>query len=129
MSGMLVLNTVTRTVSEALSGGVPLSVTRTVTGYTAGPWALSGFQRNEPLLALMVAPAGAPASRLNLNVFAGTSASVAAAVKVKVPPLVTALLPMGTRTGGRFTSLTATWKVFASEREGAPLSVTRTVTT
>ena len=77
----------------------------------------------------MLAPAGAPASRLNLKRFVGMSASVAVAVNVNVPPLVTALFPMGARTGVKFTSLTTTLKVFVSVRGGVPLSVTRTVTT
>ena len=44
-----------------------------------GPWASVGVQLNAPP-AVMLAPAGAPAPRLKVRVFAGTSASVAVAV-------------------------------------------------
>ena len=77
----------------------------------------------------MAAPAGEPASRLKLKMLVGMSASVALAVNVRVPPLVTALLPMGARTGAEFTSWTSTVKVLASLSGGWPLSVTRTVIT
>src|SRR5262245_14529795 len=76
----------------------------------------------------MAAPAGAPGSRLKVSVLAGTSASVAVAVKVSVLPSLTDLLPMAARIGATLTSLTVMLIVWESLRAGEPLSVTRTVT-
>jgi len=45
--------------------GVALSVARIVIGYTPGPCASVGVQLNAPDVALIVAPAGAPASKEN----------------------------------------------------------------
>src|SRR5205809_5391370 len=42
----------------SLSGGEPLSVTRAVTVFVAGPCASVGVHVNTPLLALMLAPDG-----------------------------------------------------------------------
>ena len=56
--------TVMLIVSESLSAGEPLSVTRTVTLYVPGPWLSVGVQVKTPVVALIAAPAGAPASRL-----------------------------------------------------------------
>ena len=54
-------------VSAALMAGEPLSVTRTVTVLVLGPWASDGVQANRPLVGLMVAPNGAPESKLKLK--------------------------------------------------------------
>ena len=65
---------------------------RTVVGYTnghgvpAGPSASSGVQLNSPVARFMIAPPGAPASRLKVRSLAGRSASVAVAVKASSPP-------------------------------------------
>src|SRR4030065_1051639 len=53
--------TVTWIVSVSNSGGVPLSVTRTVIGNEPGPCASVGVQVNAPPV-VIAAPAGAPAS-------------------------------------------------------------------
>src|SRR5207247_743414 len=75
----------------------------------------------------MLAPAGAPGSSEYVNVLAGISGSVAVTVSVIAVPSLTDRSPIGANTGGRFTSLTVTVKVFASLRLGEPLSLTRTV--
>ena len=49
-------------VSNALSAGVPLSVTRTLTLWSAGPWASVGVQVNTPVVESIAAPVGAPES-------------------------------------------------------------------
>src|SRR5512143_728746 len=48
----------------------------------------------------MLAPLGAPAPRLNVKVCAGTSASVAVAVKLSKLPVVTVLLGIAASRGG-----------------------------
>src|SRR5205823_5317896 len=63
--------TTTVNVLASLSGGVPLSVTRTVSMLVEGPCASVGVQVNAPLAELIAAPAGAPGSRLKCSVFAG----------------------------------------------------------
>ena len=75
----------------------------------------------------MLAPLGAPASRLNVSVLAGTSASVAEAVNVSRLPSFTDLFPSEASSGATFTSPTVTSIVSKSSRLGVPLSVTRTV--
>ncbi len=75
----------------------------------------------------MLAPAGAPASRLKVLVLAGRSASEATAVKVSVAFSLMVLLEIGFNAGARFTSFTVTVKVLASLKFGSALSVTRTV--
>src|SRR4051794_2296668 len=79
------LTSLTVTVKDraADSAGVPLSVTRTVIGYEPGPCASVGVQEKAPVVALMLAPAGAPASRLYVSVLAGRSASWPVAVKLR----------------------------------------------
>ena len=81
-----------------------------------------------PVVALIEAPAGAPASRLNVFVLAGRSASVAVAVNVSRLPSLTDLLPIAASTGATLTSLTVMLIVSKSLSAGEPLSVTRTVT-
>src|SRR5262245_56915439 len=78
--------TVTVKLFTSLKLGTPSSVTRTVIVLVPGPFASLGVQLNTPLLGLMLAPAGAPGSRLYVNVFAGTSASVAETVKDSAAP-------------------------------------------
>ncbi len=111
--------------SKSLSAGDPLSVARTVTGNV--PLA-PGVHEKAPVDALIVAPAGAPASSEKLSVLAGTSGSVAVAVKVIATPTVPALFPMTPRTGPELTSLTVTVIEAVPLRPGVPPSVARTVT-
>ena len=56
------------------------------------------------------------------------SASVALAVKVIATPTVPVLLPIGSRTGATFTSLTVIVIAAVPLRAGEPLSVARMVT-
>src|SRR4051812_31031974 len=78
--------TVTVKLRTSLSAGDPLSVTRTVMLLVTGPCASVGVQENKPLLELIVAPEGAPGSRVKVSVCAGSSGSVAVAVKLRVVP-------------------------------------------
>src|SRR5207244_1041202 len=73
----------------ALNGGPPLSVTRTVIAFVDGPCASAGVQLNTPLVGLMTALVGAPASRLNARTL--SSASVAEFVNVSVDSSLTIL--------------------------------------
>src|SRR5437764_537199 len=101
-------------VSKALNAGEPLSVTRTVTAFVLGPWLSVGAQVKTPLAGFMLAPAGAPASRLKVRSWAGTSESVALAVKVSRLSSLPVLFPIGVNTGAEFTSLTIILKVSKS---------------
>ncbi len=86
-----------------------------------------GVHENAPVLGSIDAPAGAPASRLKVKLFAGRSGSLAVAVKVSAVPSSTVLSPMAARTGDALTSFTVTVIVSESLNAGEPLSVTRTV--
>src|SRR2546425_468993 len=90
----------------SLNTGEPLSVTRTVMLLVLGPWASVGVHVNAPDDPLIVAPDGAPGSRLNVNVCAGTSASVAVAVKLRSVPSLIVWFEIGFSAGALFTSLT-----------------------
>src|SRR5213593_4191390 len=122
------LGSVTTTVKllVSLDGGAPLSLTRTVIRLVLGPWASVGVQVSTPLLESRFTPAGAD-TRLNVNVLAGRSASLAVFVTVSV--LSSAMVwSVGTvSTGALFASVTTTMKLMVSFDGGAPLSVTRTV--
>ena len=104
--------------SKSLKAGVPLSVARIVIGNAPGPCASVGVQENAPVEALIVAPAGAPASSEKVSVFAGTSASVAVAVNASVASSFTVLLPIAASTGATFTSLTVTVIASKSAQRG-----------
>src|SRR5439155_1624345 len=80
-----------------------------------------------PVPQVIVAPGGEPESSEKQSVLGGISASVAVAVRARVDPAVTVLLPIGVRTGAWFTSFTVTVNVSKSLWGGLPLSVTRTV--
>src|SRR2546429_596907 len=108
--------------------GEPLSVARIVTGKDPGPCASVGVQEKAPVDAPIVAPAGAPASSEKVSVFAGTSESVAEAVKVTGVPTVPVLFPIGANTGAEFTSFTVMVKEAELASTGLPLSVAVTVT-
>src|SRR6059036_4133378 len=111
--------------SKALSAGLPLSVTRTVTGNV--PLA-EGVQLKAPVEELIVAPAGAPASSENANVFAGMSESVAVAVKVTAWLTCVVLFPIAASTGAEFTSVTVIVIAALPLSTGDPLSVATIVT-
>src|SRR6185503_15611892 len=98
--------TVIVNVRASLAGGDPSSVTRTVIGLVLGPCASLGVQVKRPLLELIEAPLGAPASRLNVRVCAGTSLSEALAEKEISAFSATVRLVMATSTGGLFDSRT-----------------------
>src|SRR5262245_60660767 len=85
--------------SASLNGGVPLSVTRTTTVLVPAGKPVVG-QVNRPVTGLMLAPAGAPASRLKVKICGGWSASPAAAVKLMTCPRCTERFPIGDSTGG-----------------------------
>src|SRR6266704_6939632 len=89
-------------VSRSLNGGVPLSVTRTVTVLVPGVCAGAGVQVNRPVKGLMAAPAGAPGSSVKVSVCGGWFVSIALAMKLSVLPPTTLWLPTGRRTGGVF---------------------------
>src|SRR5262245_46719976 len=74
----------------------------------------------------MVAPVGG-LIRLNVSVFLGMCASVAAFVMMSVMPSSIVWLDTAARTGMAFISLTTTVKVSVPLKGGAPLSVTCTV--
>src|SRR5688572_32321001 len=76
-----------------------LSRTRTVSELVLGVCEALGVQLNKPLIESMVAPLG-NAVRSNERICAGTSVSVAVAVKLNVLPSVTYLLPIAERVGG-----------------------------
>src|SRR6266705_6968081 len=111
--------------SKALNAGLPLSVTRTVTGNVPLE---EGVQLNAPVVAPIVAPAGAPASSEKVSVLAGMSESVAVAVKVTGVPTVPVLFPIAARTGAEFTSFTVTVIAALPLSAGDPLSVATMVT-
>src|SRR6266550_2748069 len=119
--------TMTVKLRASVEGREPSSVTRTVIRFVLGPWASVGVQVNTPLVALMLAPAGAPESRLKVKLLAGRSGSVAEFVTTSV--LSSSIIrSAGTiSTGGRFTSATMTVKLRVSLEGGEPSSVTRTV--
>src|SRR5204862_1239760 len=111
--------------SKSFMAGLPLSVTRTVTGNVP---VADGVQLKAPVEPLIVAPAGAPASNENVSVFAGTSPSVAVAVKVTGVPTVPVLFPIAARTGAWFTSVTEIVIAAVPFIAGDPLSVATIVT-
>src|SRR5439155_1767456 len=117
--------TVTVIVSKSLSAGLPLSVTRTVPGNVPLD---EGVQLKAPDEAPIVAPEGAPASSEKVSVLAGTSESVAVAVKVTGEPTVPDFGPIVASTGAEFTSFTVMVKDAELARSGQPLSVAVTVT-
>src|SRR5260370_1268624 len=75
--------TMTVKLLASLSGGIPLSVTRTVMTLVLGPCASVGVQVSTPVAESSVIPFGA-ATKENVRVFAGISGSVAVLVTLKV---------------------------------------------
>src|SRR3989442_4906589 len=75
----------------------------------------------------MLAPAGAPGSKLKVSVLAGRSASVAVFVNTNVLSSSMVWSAGTVSTGARFTSATMTVKLRVSLAGGEPLSVTWTV--
>ena len=98
-----------------------------VTAITDGPWASVGVQVKIPA-EVIAAPEGAPGPNVNVKVFAGMSASVAVAVKVRRVCSFPVLSPTGMRVGGRFASLTVMAMFSESNLAGEPLSVMIIVT-
>jgi hypothetical protein len=113
-------------VSRSSSVPGPLSLTTTSKVYTPGPWLSEGVHVNTPDVDPIAAPPGTDPSRLNVNVCAGKSVSVADAVKVTRLASGVVMFAMGASTGGTFTSLTVIEMVSRSSRLGVPLSVTTT---
>src|SRR2546430_12320030 len=66
--------------------GAPSSLTRTVRLLVVSTCSGPGVQVNTPERELMVAPAGALVSRLNVRMLVGISGSVAVFVKMSVVP-------------------------------------------
>src|SRR5207249_4712014 len=87
----------------ALVGGGPSSVTRTVIRFVLGPCASVGVQVNTPLVALMLAPPGAPPSRLSADLLAGRSGSVAVFVTTNVLSSLIIWSAGTVNSGARFT--------------------------
>ncbi len=118
-------------VSRSVSQGDPLSVTVKLSVYVPGPCVAAGVQRNRPLCAFRVAPAGnsvvAPSSLVALkrSVLAGTSGSLAVAVNDSSLPSKISLFPIAFSTGGRLTSYTVMLIVSESVSCGSPLSATQ----
>ena len=111
----------------SLEGGEPSSVTRTVIRFVLGPCASVGVQVKTPFVELMLAPAGAPGSKLNVSVFAGRSSSVAVFVTTNVLSSLIIWFAGTVSTGARFTSVTTTVKLPVSLEGAEPPSVTSTV--
>src|SRR2546426_12456213 len=99
-------------VFASLKGGEPSSVTRIVTVLVAGEKPSGGIHAKTPLVALMVAPAGAPGSSVNVSALAGMSASVAVAGEVSRLPSVTVFLLVGGKNRGPVTSFNVTGEHF-----------------
>src|SRR6267378_2976262 len=87
--------TVTVKLRTSLSAGDPLSVTRTVMVFVPGPCGSVGVQKYKPLLELIEAPEGAPASRVKVSVCPGRSGSLAVAVNVSALPSLMVWLEIG----------------------------------
>src|SRR5262245_2879292 len=117
------LTSLTVTVIAASVFATP-SDTRTEKLYDPGPWASVGVQEKAPVDELIDAPVGAP-TKLNVNVWAGMSGSVAVAVKVNaVSSSIVADDGTPEMVGATLTSLTVT--VIGASAFATP-SDTRTV--
>src|ERR1017187_9260788 len=81
----------------SLNGGVPLSVTRTVTELVCGVETWGAIQENRPA-GEIVAPAGAD-GRVKVSVSAGMSESVAVLVKLRGEPALTVIVEMADNVG------------------------------
>src|SRR5258705_13947371 len=127
LGGLLTSVTMIVTPCVALALGMPLSVTRTTMLFVLGPCDSSGVQVKNPLTGSILAPAGAPGSRLKLKLWTGRSESEAVAVKLTVVFSARLRDPSGVTVGGLFTLLTVTLKVLLSVNGGEPLSQTRMV--
>src|SRR5881396_2591053 len=97
----------------SLNGGEPLSLTRTVMRLVLARCASVGVQINTPLFESRVTPSGAD-TRLNVNVLAGLSGSVAVLVTTSVASPWIALFGGTVSTGALFTSPTMTVKLSLS---------------
>jgi hypothetical protein len=116
---------VTVRVLVAAAGGTALAVT--TTEKVRVPVSVGAVvQEKTPVVGFIDAPAGAP-DKLKVSWLAGTSASVAEAVKVRVAPAETVLLLIVARTGVWLVSATTTSNVSSADWAGLPLSVTLSV--
>src|ERR1044071_6233679 len=97
----------------SLAGGAPLSVTRTVIRLVLGPWASVGVQVSTPLVESKFTPAG-PDTKVNVNVFAGRSASLAVFVTVSVLNSPMVWFGGTVSTGALLASVTTTVKLLVS---------------
>ena len=93
-------------VSASDSTGVPSSVTVTVAVNVPGPCTSVGVQLNTPPESIIMPLAIAVASRLNVITLAGSSVSVASAVKLSSAPSSTLRSPIAPSTGASFTEFT-----------------------
>ena len=120
-----VLVTVMVTVSLSESAGTPLSVTTTSKVCTPTSAFVVG-QEKDPVRGSMTAPEGAPV-REKVSRFAGSSESLATAVKLTVVRSATVWSPIGASTGGWLTSLTVTVMVSVSNRVVVSVATTSKV--
>ena len=128
LGGLFTSFTVTMKVFVALSGGEPLSVTVTAIVLTLGPCPSVGVQLIAPVSALIVMPAGGEI-RLKERLCAGMSESEAEAETDSVVSSSIVWFEGTVSTGGLFTSVTVTIKLFVALSAGMPLSVTMVVIT
>src|ERR1051326_282290 len=117
--------TTTIKVLVALSGGVPLSVTRVVNVFVLGPCASDGLQVMTPD-AEIAAAAGAT-SNVYVSVLGAESVSEAVFVTVSVVNSAIVRLLCGGKTGAVFAGVTTTRKLFVVLSGGEPLSVATVV--
>src|SRR5258708_39565020 len=126
--GVLVSSTTTLKFRMALRGGIPSSVTKTLTTFVDGPCSSIGVQAINPFVGLIDIPPGALVPRLKVSTFAGMSGSVAELVTSRVSPSTTTWSAIGNNTGGLFTSITTTMNFWRAIMTGDPSSATITVT-
>src|SRR5688572_15581319 len=86
-------------VSVSLSGGLPLSVTCTVTLLVLGTMLKPEFQVNRPLVGWMLAPAGAPDRMVKVSVWLNCESN-ALTVKLNGWPNTADFGPIGKMVGG-----------------------------
>src|SRR3989442_14883571 len=87
---------------------------------------LVGAQVNPPLVGLMIAPAGAPGSKLKVRILVGLSGSVAEFVTLNSDPAKATWSAIDANSGGLFTSSTTTVKLTKALSGGVPSSATLT---
>src|SRR5258706_10503819 len=108
---VLVSSTITLKSRLALRGGIPSSITKTLTTFVDGPCSSVGVQAINPFVGLIDIPPGALVPRLKVSTLAGMSGSVAELVTSRVSPSTTTWSAKGNNTGGLLVSKTTTVKV------------------